>query len=53
MQMIANVKNESRALDFAKEILGDDIKKDINNFEIKIKKIKFYTFLITITKRGK
>ena len=51
MQMVANVKNEERALNFAKEILTKDLKKDLNDFEIKIQKIKFYTFEITITKK--
>ena len=51
MEMIAFVKNEERALDFAKEILEKDLKKDINDFEIKITKMQQHKFLIKIFKK--
>lgn len=51
MEMIAFVRDEKRALDFAKEILEKDLKLNSDDFEIKITKIHYYKFLVEIFKK--
>ena len=50
MTLIAYVKNEERAFNFAKEILSN-LKKDIKTFEVEITKIRFNTFKINLKER--
>ncbi len=49
--MIAFVKNEKRAKDFAIEILEKDLKLNSKDFLIKIQKVFNNKFKITLTKK--